>query len=92
MSSTLYGVDSTNQNQLVFVYTNYPTMYPGQTTILRYNLTLNDTNYYNIKINLTSSLASGNTDKYEVQRMIISNVGDNYPCGSLAANFTTLNG
>ncbi len=57
-------------------------MFKGQTTMIRYFLTVTESKAYDLKFSLTSTTLS--PDQYEIQKFFISNIGDNFPCISLS--------
>lgn len=89
MNSTIFGVDPSNSTSLWFAYSNYVSVYKGQTTIIRFNMTLLDRLYYDISTILTSSIVA---DNYQIVRFFVSNLGVNFPCTSSDATVSYLNG
>jgi hypothetical protein len=57
-------------------------MFPGQTSILRFNLVIRENKSFKLVVNLTSNI-DALSDFFEVQKFFISNVGANYPCVSV---------
>jgi hypothetical protein len=89
MNSTVYSVDPANSSSLVFAYANFGYLYKGQTSIIRFNMTLLDYQYYDVGMNFESSLAQ---DNFQIVRFFISNIGLNFPCASMVAPVTFSNG
>ena len=76
-NSSITSPDPTDYKSSIISYSNTNTFYPGQTNIIRYNLTLpEDTKYYQALVNVSSSV----TNDIEIVRFYISNVGSNFPC------------
>ncbi len=65
-------------------------MYPGQTTILRFNLVINEYKSFKLVLNLTSNINDLN-DYIEIQKLTISNIGANFPCVSILTNVDYIN-
>lgn len=64
--------------------------YPGETGILRYALFINQSfNYFDLKIKITSDLLP---DQFQLQKLFIANIGDNFPCVSLQTPVEYKNG
>ena len=61
---------------------NLPTIiYPGKTTILRFDLVIPEEGSYDFQLELTSTISeAGLTNILAVQNFFISDVGVNYPC------------
>lgn len=74
---------------MVFVNSSYPKIYRGQTSIIRFNITLNDRQDYTLSLKIQSNLAQ---DNFEILNFFASNVGDNFPCISMSNLLTTDNG
>ncbi len=57
-------------------------IYPGQTTILRFNITFNVHKSFNLKLNLASTITDSvlPSSVFEIQKFYVSYVGINYPC------------
>jgi hypothetical protein len=89
MNSTVYSVDPSNSASLVFAYANFVNLYKGQTSIIRFNLTMLDKQFYDIGISVSSNLAA---DTFQLHRFFISNVGDNFPCTPNSVPVTLTNG
>lgn len=89
MNSTVYSVDPSNSTFFFFSYSNFNTLYKGQTSIIRFNMTLLDGIFYDIGMSFTSSIAS---DNYQIVRLFVSNMGVNFPCSSSDATVTFTNG
>ena len=66
------------------INSTFKTLYPGQTSILRFNLIINETKSFQLTLNLTSTILS---DFIEVQKFYNLSIGANYPC--LAINAPT---
>ena len=66
------------------INSTFKTLYPGQTSILRFNLIINETKSYQLTMNLTTTILS---DFIEVQKFYNLSIGSNYPC--LAINTPT---
>ena len=77
-NSFITSADSTDSTSLVYAYANIKILYPGQTYIIRYNITLPEpSKYYKFQIMVDSSVKTG---EIEISKFYISNVGDNFPC------------
>lgn len=87
-NSSIFGVDPTD-TRYINVNTNYVSFYKGQTSIIRYNLTLNESKYYSMTFEVSSTLP---TDQYEVLRLFVLNVGENFPCSSVSSTISYTNG
>ena len=87
MSSTINSVDPSNTDSMFYVYANYTYLYKGQTSIIRYNVTMLDGGYYDLSVGLSSSLAA---NSFQIVRFFLLGVGSNFPCvpGSAFVNYT----
>jgi hypothetical protein len=86
-NSSIFGVDPTDPTYL-YVNTNYLSFYKGQTSIIRFNLTMDEYKYYIMSFALSSNLT---TDQFELIRFFVVNIGDNF-CSSLNPVLTYTNG
>ncbi|CAF0786583.1 unnamed protein product [Brachionus calyciflorus] len=87
-NSSIFGVDPT-EITYVSVNSSYLNFYKGQTSIIRFNLTLNERKFYQLAFNLSSTLP---IDQHEVLRFFILDVGTNFPCSSISSVPTYFNG
>ena len=84
-NSTIISADPTDNNSLVIAYRNINTFYPGQTNMIRFNLTLTEeSKHYKFQINASSSVK----DHIELVRFYIANLGSNFPCLSQLSSST----
>jgi hypothetical protein len=88
-NGTLSCVDPTDS--ISFTYSNIQNtiIYKGQTAIIRYRLLMNEVTMLNISFSFSSSL---NQDEFDLQKLFISNVGDNFPCVGIMTPATYHNG
>ena len=87
--SLITGIDPTDPKALISdvdglgleynSLANYLSMYKGQTSIIRYLFVLNEDKAYSLSFTVTSNFMA---DQFEIQNVIISNIGDNLPCTS----------
>ncbi len=72
--TTLHSMSATSDS--------YMDIYPGQTTVLRFNLILIEPNSFNLKLELTSTIAAAvqPLSVFDIERFYVSFVGINYPC------------
>ena len=91
VNSSVYNVNTTDPGTVYFsANQSIQSLFAGQTGILRYQLVLNEPDkFYDLIVTVTSSLA---IDQFEVVKLFISNVGDNFPCTSYLRPVTYQNG
>ncbi len=90
--SSIAGVDPNDQSSFIYVYNNNTSIYRGQTTMIRMNITTSEANKtFNFQFVANSSFS---IDQIEFQNLFVSNIGDNFPCTSLSNqnNFLYTNG
>lgn len=63
----------------IFPYFN-EYFFESQTSIIRFNLTVNQTNSFNLTLELTIYYMNNTIDQFDLQKFYISSVGDNLPC------------
>ena len=70
----------------IYASSNYVKLIKGQTSIIRYNLTIHEPKSYDVTFIASSTFEQ---DQVEFQRIYISNVGENLPCTSYVAKMST---
>jgi hypothetical protein len=85
MSTNLVQLDPSSPN-----YNSMQAIFYGQTSILQFTIGFNSSfDYFDLVLNFSSSLLP---DQFEIERFIISNAGDNFPCIGLNPSVTMKKG
>ncbi|RNA15674.1 hypothetical protein BpHYR1_008571 [Brachionus plicatilis] len=86
-NSSIFGVDPTDSTY-VFVNSAYLNFFKGQTSIIRFNLTIDEPKSFET----TFSLSNTQTDELEIIRLFTLYIGENFPCSSMLSEATFSNG